>query len=352
MKKKTIRFGAIGPGGAGTARVMRLAQTTPAVEVVAAADTADANIERLEDRLGSKMEHFIGPGGYKKMIETMELDAVGIFSPHLLHYEHAKYALESGLNVLIEKPMVCGVGNALATAAISKKKRVHYMIHYQRHFEPRFFKARQLILKGTIGEVKSFYVYMAQDWNGHSWRGDPKFSGGGQINDSGSHYQDILLWMTDLLPKSAEGNVDYYYRGEKKRVAMNGSFNVVLSNGAAGRVIIISDYIQGFNDDVRIMGEEGTIVFRGQQILLYKGNKSQPKKILAAVPKGYPSCPCDNFGRLLTGRTKANHVPAIFGARVALLTEAMLQSAKTGKRADCDKILKKAGYSMRHLKKI
>ena len=349
-KKKTIRFGVIGSGGAGRGRVMRLVNSTPSVEVVAAADTAKGNINILEDSLGTKMEKFLAPKGFKKMIDTMDLDAVGIFSPHTLHYEQAMYALAAGKHVLIEKPMVCGVGNALETAKLANKKKLVYLIHYQRHFEAKYFKAREMIRKGVIGEVKSFYVYMAQDWRGASWRGNPKYSGGGQLNDSGSHYQDILLWMTDLLPKTVEGYADKFYHGEKRRVEINGMFNVELSNGAGGRVIIVGDYMQGFNDDVRILGEKGTLVFRGADLLLYKAGSREPKEVKVATPKSYPECPSDNFGRLLTGRTKENHVPAIFGARVALLTDGMPQSAETGERADCEKILKKAGYSMPSLK--
>jgi predicted dehydrogenase len=351
-KMKEIRFGVIGAGGAGRHRVMRLVKTTPCVKVVAAAEPAEANTKALEDALQTKVTAFTKPDGYKKMIETMDLDAVGIFSPHTLHYPQAKLALDAGLHVLIEKPMVCGVGNALETTKLARKKGLVYLIHYQRHFEPRFIKARELIQKGAIGEVKSFYVYMAQDWSGWSWRGDPKYSGGGQLNDSGSHYQDILLWMTGLLPKSVEGNLDYLYRGEKKRVEMNGSFSVELSNGAAGRLIIIADYVHGFSDDVRILGDKGTLVFQGSKILWYKHSQrgKPPKEIEATRPKGYPECPSDNFGRLLTGRTTINYVPAIFGAKVALLTEAMLQAGKTGKRAECAKIIQKAGYSMKDIK--
>lgn len=352
-KQKVIRFGAIGPGGAGRARVLRLAQTTPEVQVVAAADPSEQNLKNLEDGLGKKIAWFTSPKGYQEMIEQMELDAVGIFSPHALHFEHAKFALEAGMNVLIEKPMVCGVGNALETAHIAEKKGLVYIIHYQRHFQPKYFKMREAIRKGAIGKVKNFYVFMAQDWSGASWRGDPKFSGGGQINDSGSHYQDILLWMTGALPVSAEGTIDYYYHGEEKKVEMNGSFNLVLSNGASGRMILLADYIHGFMEDIRIIGDKGTLLFQNEKLLLFKhGEKAPVEMDLATMPKNYPSCPCDNFGRLLTGRTKVNHVPPIFGARVALLTEAMLQSGKTGKRVECETILKKAGYSVKDLEKV
>lgn len=346
---KKVRFGVIGPGGAGRSRTAQLA-SSPSIEVVAAADTSKESVALLERTLGQKVEAFIGPAGYRRMIDSIPLDAVGIFSPHTLHYDHAMYALEHNLHILIEKPMICGVGPATRTAKLARKKNLVCLIHYQRHYQPVYIKGKEMIKKGMIGEVKSFYVYMAQDWWGWSWRGQPKYSGGGQINDSGSHYQDILLWMTGLLPRSVEGYIDCYYHGRKRSVPINGTFTVELSNGAEGRLIIVGDYIRDFSDDVRILGSEGTLVFSGNTILLYKNNSRTPRVIKPSLPKGYPVSPADNFARLLTGRCRKNYVDAIFGARVALLTEALLLAGKTGKRVYCSALLKKAGYSWKDLR--
>jgi len=350
-KLKTVRVGIIGPGGAGRWRVRELMKE-PATQIVAAADTNPDCLDKLEADTGHKVQRFLGPNGYKKMIDKCGLDAVGVFSPHTLHFPHAMCALEHGLHVLIEKPMVCGVGNAIASAKLAAKKKLVYMITYQRHFEAKYVAARDLIRKGEIGEVKSFYVYMAQDWPSPriGWRGDPKFSGGGQLNDSGSHYQDILLYMTGLMPKSVEGAYDLIYRGERAKVETNGSFSVVLTNGAAGRLIIIGDYIRGFADDVRILGDKGMISMTNTDPLLTLAVDGKPLvKIEAKVPPDYPPTPPSNFIRLITGQDKENHVPALFGAQVALLTDGMLLSGKTRKVADCAAILKKAGYGYKDL---
>lgn len=346
-RKKILRFGVIGCGGAGRDRTIRMSKD-PAVKVVAGNDTVKDNIDKLCAGLGYPVEPFLGEDGYKKMIDSADLDAVGVFGPHTLHFEHAMYALSKGKHVLIEKPMVCGVGPAIESAKLARKKKLVYLIHYQRHFEAKYVTARKLIQDGAIGEVKSFYVYMAQDWSGSSWRGDPKYSGGGQVNDSGSHYQDILLWMTGLLPKSAQGYTDCIYHGETRRVEFNGCFSVELSNGAAGRLIIIGDYIRGFADDVRILGTTGCLIFSGAGLTLHP-NGADPKPIEAAVPKDYPTSPGDNFVKLVLGKYKTNHVDSIFGARVALLTDALLQAGKTGKHVTCDTILKKAGRTWKDL---
>lgn len=343
--KRAIRMGVVGPGGAGTNRTVQLARHELGVDIVAAADIVPAQIDQMEQKIGNKVQRFIGDQGYREMIDTVELDAVGVFTPHTTHHDHAVYALESGKHLLVEKPMVCGAANALTVAKLAQDRGLVCLIHYQRHYEPQYIKARDMIRRGDIGEVQTFFVYMAQDWSGRNWRGDPAFSGGGQINDSGSHYQDILLWMTDLVPASAQGQVDRFYHGEEKRVPINGSFDVKLSNGAGGRIIILGDTIGGFSDDVRIRGEAGDLVFYGSRLFLRPHGK-EPREIPLSRPKGYPISPCDNFVKLLRKRARVNRVPPVFGARVALLTDAMLRSAETGARVDCAELLAAGGHSL------
>jgi len=318
------------------------------VDIVAACDIDPKRLDNLENVLDKKVIRFGADDGYQTMIDDVELDAVGVFTPHSLHYDHAMYALNAAKHLLIEKPMVCGTGNALRTAKLAQEKNVISVLHYQRHYEPFYIKARQMIMDGVIGEVETFYVYMAQDWAGRTWRGDPEYSGGGQINDSGSHYQDILLWMTDLLPKSADGSVDMFHHGDRKLIEINGSFNVELQNGAGGRIIIIGDVMGGFTDDVRIRGTKGDLLFYSGS-LIHRPNGKDPREVAVSRPKGYPESPCDNFVKLLRGRARVNRVPLMFGARVALLTDAMLTAAHEHRHVECEELLKGAGYSFADL---
>ncbi|MBT7301459.1 MAG: Gfo/Idh/MocA family oxidoreductase [Victivallales bacterium] len=348
-EQSPIRFGAIGPGGAGTHRIRELAAHPLGLDVVAAVDPRPERLDNLEQVIGYDFQRYTGKQDFKKMIDECELDAVGIFTPHSLHLEHVEYAIEKGLHVLIEKPMVYGAANAMRVYRAMEASGKVGIVHYQRHYAPQFVKTRELIQKGVIGDVKTFFVYMAQDWPGREWRGEPEFSCGGQINDSGSHYQDILLWMTGLLPKSAEGHVDKFQKGDRKQVEINGSFNVELSNGAAGRVLIMGDIPGGFVDDVRIVGTEGELMmstvhgFR----LLHKNRKGEVKDVPLGMPKGWPDSPCDNFVKLIHKKARINRVPFIFGVRVAALTDAMLRSAEAGgKKIECADLLAEVGASM------
>lgn len=349
---RKIRFGAIGAGGAGTDRIRQLAAHELGLKVVAAVDLDPARLDNLAKVIGyDDFVHYTGEQDFKRLIDENELDAVGVFTPHSLHLSHVQYAIDKGLAILCEKPMVCGAINALKVTQEVEQKKLTAIVHYQRHYELKWMKARELIQKGEIGDVTNFYVFMAQDWCGRTWRGEPDFSMGGQINDSGSHYQDIILWMTGLMPVSAEGFIDSIYRGKKLKVEYNGSFNVELSNGVTGRIVILSDIPGGFSDDVRICGTKANLFFQGDKIIKQDATTKEYTEIPLSRPKGYPISPCDNFVKLLRKKVKINRVPFIFGCRVALLTEALLRSGhNNGKKIFCADILKEAGHSIDELK--
>ena len=79
----------------------------------------------------------------------------------------------------------------------------------KRHYDNTYITGRLAIADGRIGELQKFEVYMAQRWGAGGWRGDPRFSGGGQPNGLRKAICRIFfLWMTDRLPAKVYGTTD------------------------------------------------------------------------------------------------------------------------------------------------
>ena len=57
-----------------------------------------------------------------EMLASERLDGVVIASPHTLHAEHARMALQHGLHVLIEKPMATTAVDAKALVTLANAK--------------------------------------------------------------------------------------------------------------------------------------------------------------------------------------------------------------------------------------
>ena len=359
-RNSIVKVGVIGPGGAGRGNTLAFA-TRDDVEIVAAADNNERSLDALEKGLHERVEgyqensfkRYVGEYEFIEMLNREDLDIVGIFSPHSLHDIHVKYALRAGRHVLVEKPMANVVGDAIAIARIAMGRGLHLVGGYQRHYENTYIAARQAISGGLIGSLQKFEVHLAQRWGGGGWRGDPRFSGGGQPNDSGSHLQDIFLWMTGLLPKEVYGTTDMKFEDEEgnpvpKSVEINSDSNVTMDNGATGTVTIVGNTRTGFEEWVILEGDAGTLEIKDSIRFIPKGGEPQPLEFQR--PEGYPQSKVDQLVGLVKGEYDTNYPSGINGIRTSWLTNSILESGKGPDERNlihCDTILEKEGYDRR-----
>ena len=101
---------------------------------------------------------------------------------------------------------------------------------------------------------------------GKGWRHIAHLSGGGQLNDSGSHMVDILLHVTGLLPVS----VSAVQQNLGLEVDVNMGFNVRFAGGALGSIAILGQApgIGGtVYEDVTITGDTRSFEAEVQQLL-------------------------------------------------------------------------------------
>jgi predicted dehydrogenase len=310
------------------------------VEVVAVSEPIEANRQAMKDHLKVKtLAEYDAQDGHLAMIKDMDLTAVGINSPHTLHHEQAMAALKAGVNVFIEKPMVVGIADSVELVEYAEKNDLLLLVGYQRHYEDLYVTGHNVIRDGLIGDVKRFRVFLAQQYDmAGSWRADPKYSGGGQINDSGSHLQDILLWMTGGVPLKARGSVDNLYRGELRDIPPNCDVEMEFDNGAVGSIVIEGDHHPDFTERVTIEGTQGTLKFRTGSLYLTKGTSTE---LVAPVkPAGYPGGKNENFVACLRG-TEENYSTGRSALNTTLMTD-MILSLKDRTEVHRDEILSEA----------
>ena len=192
---------------------------------------------------------------------------------------------------------------------------------------------------------------MAQRWGAGGWRGDPRFSGGGQPNDSGSHLQDIFLWMTDTLPAEVYGTTDMKFEDDDgnlvpKFVEINSYSDVTLDNGAEGTITILGNTRVGFEEWVILEGDEGTIEMKNGIRYIPKGGEPEP--LTYPRPEGYPRNKVDQLVGLVKGEYQTNYTSGINGVRTSWLTNSILEAGKgpdAKNRVNCDELIQKEGYT-------
>jgi predicted dehydrogenase len=318
-----LRIGFIGAGGIAIGHYQRLIETRKA-EVVALNEPSPQSLERFYQHCPGS-EKLPVYKDYKELLRKVPMDGVVILSPHTVHYEQINAAFDCGLHVLTEKPMVCTIAHAKALIKKARAKNRVFMISYQRHFDPMFRYMQQQIAKGALGEIQYVQAIQSQEWlrcTHGTWRQIPKLSGGGQLNDSGSHLVDIVMWVTGMKVKK----VFAYSENFTAKVDINSSLTMEFENGALGSMSIIGN-APSWYEDHSIVGSKGAFYLRQGLGLIHQD--AVGKSIQVKLPK-YTKNPDSNFIDCILGKD-VPQTPPECGLRTIEVTEAAWKSAASGK---------------------
>ncbi|MDT3396614.1 Gfo/Idh/MocA family oxidoreductase [Streptomyces sp. B1866] len=126
------------------------------------------------------------------------LDLVVVASPNRTHVPLARAALESGLPVVVDKPLAGTAAEAEDLAALAESRGLLLSVFHNRRWDSDFRTVRQLIADDALGEVRRFesrYERWRPRLKG-GWResGDPA-EVGGLLYDLGSHLVDQALTL-------------------------------------------------------------------------------------------------------------------------------------------------------------
>jgi predicted dehydrogenase len=193
-----VRLGLVGHGNMGANHAAQIVNgRIPRLTLTAVAERLPA---RQPNHSGVKV--FTDAGA---MIKSGLVDAVLIAAPHPFHAPLATVALKAGLHVLVEKPFAVHKAEAVAVAALAKRrpKQVFGIVFNQRT-DPYFRKIRDLVRGGTLGPVRRIQwtitnwfrpeaYYKSSEWRA-TWAGE----GGGVLLNQCPHNLDLLQWIAGM----------------------------------------------------------------------------------------------------------------------------------------------------------
>jgi len=214
---KEIRFGLVGTG------------VIASQFAAACAITEGASVSAVVSRKMERARAFAGergiPGAYQS-VEALALDAavdcVYVGTPHPLHYENCRAALENGKPVLCEKPMVMNRRQAESLFALAKEKGLFLMEAMWTRFLPNTQKVMAWLKSGEIGELKFMDLQFSE-------RVDPEHApdrlvkpelGGGALYDLGVYTVAMASWFAGSNPIEYTGFCEDWEPGSDAATAM------------------------------------------------------------------------------------------------------------------------------------
>jgi predicted dehydrogenase len=231
---------------------------------------------------------------------TSSVDFVSVHSPPFLHREHVFWALESGQNILCDKPFGRSAAEAREMLSAAEAAGVIHLINFEFRHDPARQQIKQWIDLGVIGEVHHMAWTMYSNGSQgrrYGWLFD-KDAGGGWIGAYGAHVIDAMRWMVGEI-ESAQSTcrTDISTRttasGESFDCTAEDAFSATLlfENGATGMIDTCFGNSEYRPQLIEVLGTEGAIVLNGVSDLQLRIGGEEKERLHFDPPPGDPHEP-------------------------------------------------------------
>ena len=191
VSERKLKVGIIGTGWIAESHIESYLDMDD-VDIVAMADLIPGKAEKFAARYGVEGVRFYP--SHKEMIDAEQLDAVSVCTYNMTHAECTIYALEHGVNVLLEKPMCVTTEEAVEIMRAEKKSGKILSIGFQPRLDENMMMVKKIVQSGVLGKI-----YYIQTGGGRR-RGIPnstfieqKTAGIGAMGDIGCYSLDMVL---------------------------------------------------------------------------------------------------------------------------------------------------------------
>lgn len=229
----------------------------------------DSDFAAVFSRTLSKAQDFgnqYGVSAYdniSNMVSDEKLDLVIICTPHPNHLEPTLEAMNSGANVLVEKPLASSLQDCDAMIQAANENRKKIGVISQRRWYGPVQRVKNAIEDGKIGQPVLGTINMLgwRDENYYTsdpWRGSWKHEGGGVLVNQAPHQLDVLLWLMGEVDEvyGAWANLNHpYIDVEDTALAI-----VKFKNGGLGNIIVSNSQKPGIYGKIQIHGSNGASV--------------------------------------------------------------------------------------------
>lgn len=336
-----VRIGIIGIGNMGSSHAKKIiAGEVPGAKLSALCDIDPKRLEGFPDQ-----KHF---SDGEEMINSGDIDAVIIATPHYPHTTLGIAALKAGVHTLVEKPISVHKADCERLIAAHTDKKVVFSAMFNQRTDPRYVKLRELITSGQLGRINRIN-WIITDWfrtgayyASGGWRATWGGEGGGVLLNQCPHQLDLMQWLFGM-PTEVRS---YCQIGRFHDIEVEDDVTTYLKydSGATGVFITTTGEAPGTNR-LEVAAEQGKIVIEGEGIK-WTRNEQQTTEFSNTTTEGFAkpstweiSIPTRGFGEQHVGIIKnfVNAIlkgekliaPAAEGINSVELANAMLYSSFT-----------------------
>lgn len=152
---------------------------------------------------------------YKQAFQQLQADAVLISAVSPVHYEICKAALDHNLHVLIEKPFVLNMDEALELVELASQKNLRIMINQNYRYNSTVLTLKQVIQDGSLGKPEFVNSQFYYDHTGKPYQREMEDY---MLLEMAVHHIDMMRFLFDCNVVSVQGKTwnmpESGYKGE------------------------------------------------------------------------------------------------------------------------------------------
>jgi len=347
-----VRVGVVGTGWWATQHHIPSLLAYDHCDVVALADPDPMNLGRAAQAFGIDRTY----RDHRALLDAGDVDCLVVAVPHAYHYAIARDALDAGLGVLVEKPMVLRAAEAWDLVERAAVGDLPLVVGYTFQFTRAAERARLALGRGEIGDlllVSGLFASMVQSY--YSSRpgdyadlfkfpltgpkadtySDPAISGGGQGQTQITHAMGMVLWATGT--RVVEVNARMSNAGLD--VDLVDAISFTLANGAIGTMAATGSIKPGQAQqlELRYYGTAGYVLQQPLAgTLTVQRDDSPPEQVDMSPDEVYPArAPSRCLVDLMRG-VGENRAPAGPAAATVEFLEAAYRSAAENRAVRID----------------
>ncbi|MGM0485332.1 MAG: Gfo/Idh/MocA family protein [Planctomycetota bacterium] len=162
-------------------------------------DISDHYIERIKPRLEDPKTPI--HRDYHALLDDGDIDAVVIASPDHWHAQMTLDAMDAGKDVYVEKPMTYSFDEAVRVREAARESGRVTQVGYQRRTLAHFYKARDIIQSGILGDITQIQLWSSRNRPTAPWRAYDTYSTPGLPEKSGPEHVDWKRFQANRPPR-------------------------------------------------------------------------------------------------------------------------------------------------------
>lgn len=257
--KQEVRIGLVGAGNIAKQHIRNLSDGSIPNAVLR------ATLSRSPEPACEGVRHY---SSLDQFLSSAGIDAVIVATPTYTHQEIGLAVLNSGLHLMMEKPLGRSAAEARSLITAASNKQIFAVMLNQR-LHPAYARIKSILESGDLGNIQrvswtmtKWYrpdiYYQVSEWRG-TWRGE----GGGVLINQSIHNIDVLQWLTGV-PDHITAFAKF---GKYHEIEVEDEVTAYLEypNGSTGVFVTSTGESPGINQ-LDIVGEIGSLHYDGDNL--------------------------------------------------------------------------------------